>query len=58
MRSGYCPLEVASYDALAANQIAVEIRGNDHLESITQELLKRLRDKVTVDWAHRESGRT
>jgi len=49
--------EIAFYDALAENQSAVEVMGNDQLKVIAHELLKGLRGKVTVDWAHRESAR-
>ena len=51
------PEEVAFYDALADNQSAVEVLGNDQLKVIAHELLKGLRANVTVDWAHRDSAR-
>ena len=49
--------EVAFYSALADNESAVEVMGNDHLKVIATELLKSLKRSVTVDWAHRESAR-
>src|SRR5690606_31824308 len=49
--------EYAFYMALAENNSAVEVMGNDQLMVIAHELLASLRDNVTVDWAHRESAR-
>jgi type I restriction enzyme, R subunit len=49
--------EIAFYDALAENESAVEVMGNDNLKAIAHELLMSLKSKVTVDWAHRESAR-
>jgi type I restriction enzyme R subunit len=49
--------EVAFYDALAENQSAIEVMGNDQLKVIAHELLKSLKGNLTVDWAHRESAR-
>jgi type I restriction enzyme, R subunit len=49
--------EVAFYDALAENQSAMEVMGDEKLRVIAHELLVSLRDNVTVDWAHRESAR-
>jgi type I restriction enzyme R subunit len=49
--------EVAFYDALADNESAVEVLGNDHLKLIAAELLLKLKSNVTVDWSHRESAR-
>ncbi|MCC5975572.1 MAG: type I restriction endonuclease subunit R [Rubellimicrobium sp.] len=54
---GLTPEEVAFYDALADNQSAVEVLGNDKLKVIAHELLKGLQATVTVDWAHRDSAR-
>jgi type I restriction enzyme R subunit len=54
---GLTPEEVAFYDALADNQSAVEVMGNDKLKVIAHELLKSLQANVTVDWAHRDSAR-
>ena len=55
--SGLTPDEVAFYDALADNQSAVDVLGNDQLKVIAHELLASLKSNITVDWAHRESAR-
>ena len=49
--------EIAFYDALAENESAVDIMGNDSLKVIAHELLTSLKSNVTVDWSHRESAR-
>ncbi|MDD3448181.1 MAG: type I restriction endonuclease subunit R [Gammaproteobacteria bacterium] len=49
--------EIAFYDALAENESAVEVMGDDQLRVIAHELLVSLRENVSVDWAHRESAR-
>ncbi len=49
--------EIAFYDALALNNSAVEIMGNDKLKVIAHELLAGLKANVTVDWAQRASAR-
>jgi type I site-specific restriction-modification system R (restriction) subunit len=49
--------EIAFYDALAENNSAVEVMGNDALKVIAHELLTNLKGSVTVDWSHRESAR-
>jgi len=49
--------EIAFYDALAENESAVEVMGNDSLKVIAHELLISLKGSVTVDWSHRESAR-
>ena len=49
--------EISFYDALAQNESAVEVMGNDHLRVIAHELLNGLRSNVSVDWQHRESAR-
>lgn len=56
-KAGMSPEEVAFYDALADNQSAVNLLGNDQLKVIAHELLMGLRAGVTVDWAHRDSAR-
>lgn len=55
--SGLTPEEIAFYDALADNDSAVEVLGNDQLKVIAHELLQSLQANVTVDWAHRDSAR-
>lgn len=49
--------EIAFYDALAENQSAVEVLGNDKLKIIAHEVLLSLKQNISVDWAHRESAR-
>ncbi len=49
--------EVAFYDALAENESAVQVMGDDNLRLIAHELLVSLRENVSVDWAHRDSAR-
>ena len=49
--------EIAFYDALAENQSAVDIMGDDKLRLIAHELLVSLRENVSVDWARRDSAR-
>ena len=54
---GLNPEEIAFYDALAQNQSAVEVMGNDQLRVIAHELLNNLKSNASVDWQHRESAR-
>jgi type I restriction enzyme, R subunit len=49
--------EVAFYDALGANDSAVQVLGDATLRLIAQELLKTVRENVTIDWAVRENVR-
>ncbi len=49
--------EISFYDALAQNESAVGVMGNDHLRVIAHELLNSLRSNASVDWQHRESAR-
>jgi type I restriction enzyme R subunit len=49
--------EVAFYDALAANDSAVEAMGKDELKVIAAELVTQVRKSVTIDWTLRESAR-
>ena len=49
--------EIAFYDALAQNESAVEVMGNDHLRVIAHELLSSLKGNAPVDWQHREASR-
>ena len=49
--------EVAFYDALAANNSAVEAMGKDSLKVIATELVTQVRKSVTIDWTLRESAR-
>jgi type I restriction enzyme, R subunit len=49
--------EVAFYDALAANNSALEVMGKDNLKVIAMELVTQVRKSVTIDWTLRESAR-
>ena len=49
--------EISFYDALAQNESAVEVMGNDQLRVIAHELLRSLKSNALVDWQHRESAR-
>lgn len=49
--------KIAFYDALAENENAVQMMGDDKLKLIAHELLMSLRANVSVDWAHREAAR-
>jgi type I restriction enzyme, R subunit len=49
--------ELAFYDALAQNETAVEVMGNEQLRVIAHELLEQVRNNVTVDWHKKESAR-
>jgi len=55
--SGLSDEEIAFYDALAENESALQIMGDDKLRLIAHELLMSLRENVSVDWAHRDSAR-
>jgi type I restriction enzyme R subunit len=48
---------VARSRALAQNEGAVEVIGNDHLRVIAHELLESLKNTTSVDWQHREAAR-
>ena len=49
--------EISFYDALAQNESAVEVMGDEKLRFIAHELLSRLKSNASVDWQHRESAR-
>jgi len=49
--------EAAFYDALATNESAVQVLGDEKLKKIAQELVDRVRKSVTVDWSKRENAR-
>ncbi|CAD0347126.1 type I restriction endonuclease subunit R [Xanthomonas hortorum] len=49
--------EVAFYDALAENDSAVQVMGDDALKVIAHELLVNLKGSASVDWARRDSAR-
>lgn len=49
--------EVAFYDALEVNDSAVKVLGDDTLRLIAKELVKAVRNSVTIDWTIRENVR-
>ncbi|WP_029417056.1 type I restriction endonuclease subunit R [Brevundimonas bacteroides] len=49
--------ELAFYDALAENKSAVDVLGNDQLRVLAQEIARRIRASVTIDWTRKESVR-
>jgi type I restriction enzyme R subunit len=49
--------EIAFYDALAANESAVQAMGDDKLKVIAAELITQVRKSVSIDWTLRESAR-
>ncbi|MDO1580966.1 type I restriction endonuclease subunit R [Rhizobium oryzicola] len=55
--SGLSGEEIAFYDALAQNESAIQVLGDDKLRLIAHELLEQLRQNATVDWHKRESAR-
>lgn len=54
---GLSPEEVAFYDALAANQSAVDLMGNEELRVIATELVMTVRQNARVDWWRRDDIR-
>ena len=49
--------ELAFYDALETNDSAVKVLGDETLRDIARELVKRVRNNVTIDWTLRENVR-
>jgi len=49
--------EVAFYDALETNDSAVKVLGDETLRKIAQELVRTVRENVTIDWTLRENVR-
>ena len=49
--------ELAFYDALEANDSAVQVLGDETLQAIARELVESVRNNVTIDWTLRESVR-
>ncbi len=49
--------EVAFYDALALNESAKEVMGDDTLRSLAQVLVQRVKQNMSIDWAIKESAR-
>ena len=49
--------ELAFYDALEANDSAVQVLGDETLRAIARELVDTVRNNVTIDWTLREDVR-
>jgi type I restriction enzyme R subunit len=49
--------EIAFYDALEVNDSAVKVLGDETLRIIAQELVRAVRNNVTIDWTLRENVR-
>jgi type I restriction enzyme R subunit len=49
--------EMAFYDALEANDSAVQVLGDETLRTIARELVETVRKNVTIDWTMRENVR-
>ena len=49
--------ELAFYDALEANDSAVQVLGDETLRGIARELVETVRGNVTIDWTLRENVR-
>ncbi len=49
--------EVAFYDALAANESAVAVLGDDTLRDLAKQLVRTVRGNATIDWTIKESVR-
>jgi len=49
--------EISFYDALAQNESAIEVMGDEKLRIIAHELLNSLKTNASVDWQHREAAR-
>ena len=49
--------ELAFYDALATNESAVQVLGDEQLRVIARELVETVRKNVSIDWTLRESAR-
>jgi type I restriction enzyme R subunit len=49
---------VTFYGALADNDSAVKVMGDERLRVIAAELLNALKTNVTVDWHHRDNARS
>jgi type I restriction enzyme R subunit len=54
---GLSPEEVAFYDALATNESARDLMGNEELRVIATELVNTVRRNASVDWWRKENVR-
>ena len=49
--------EVAFYDALADNESAIKVMGDENLKFLAQELVVKVKQNVSIDWTLRENAR-
>jgi len=49
--------EIAFYDALEVNDSAVKVLGDETLRTIARELVRAVRNNLTIDWTRRENVR-
>ena len=56
-RLGLSDDEIAFYDALGANQSALDVLGDDQLRLIAREIAETVRNNTTIDWTSREQVR-
>ena len=56
-KGGLTEDEVAFYEALSENDIAVDVMGDEKLKLIANELLQSVRSNATIDWHHSEMAR-
>lgn len=54
-KTGLTPDELAFYDALAENESAREVMGDEILMQIARDLTTSIKNNISVDWAIRES---
>ncbi|MBA3727199.1 MAG: DUF3387 domain-containing protein, partial [Armatimonadetes bacterium] len=54
---GLTPAEVAFYDALAENESARQVMGNNLLMVIARELVESVKNNLSIDWQVREQAR-
>lgn len=54
-RTGLTPDELAFYDALAENESAREVMGDEILVQIAKDLTTSIKNNISVDWSIRES---
>src|SRR3989304_5640300 len=54
---GFAEGEPAFYDALETNDSAVKVLGDETLRTIARELVRAVRQNVSIDWTVRESVR-
>lgn len=53
--TGLTPDELAFYDALADNESAREVMGEDILKQIARELTQSIKNNISIDWSIREN---